>query len=502
MLAAVAQFRLGITLSYHGRFTAALQAMKAADDVLDAVPDEMLPDFYGVPGLALTREWRRECRVSVFAFCGQWREVFALFGGTLEAMSVLSGLPEATGALGICNAYAFLGRPEEAWRAIARARAVFVERRDNIGALSTFTIEGCLVLLPYLLDDKDARQRYEQELAYATWQLEEALGTVPPHFNHGPLLITAGRWAEARALWAQRRADAPRIDRVWNIPHVGAMARAQGERAEAWALVSEGLPDGLLTAPGTSHFIALNLQCLAARLCLDAGDRDGARQWLEAHNRWLDWAGEEAHWGRADGRLAWAEYYRAGGEMALALQHAEQALAHASHPHQPLALLAAHRLLGELETEARRFVDAVAHLDASLSLAEACAAPYDRALTLLALAELRAATSENDEAARLLTEVRSICEPLGAQPTLARVAAFAERLATTPTALPAYPAGLSAREVEVLRLVAQGLSNPQVAARLVLSPRTVDHHLRSIYGKLGVSSRTAASRFAIEHHLT
>ena len=216
-------------------------------------------------------------------------------------------------------------------------------------------IEGCLVLLPFLLDDKDARQRYEQELAHATWQLEEALGTVPPHFNHGPLLIAAGRWAEARALWAQRRADAPRIDRVWNIPHVGAMARAQGERAEAWALVSEGLPDGLLTAPGTAHFIALNLQCLAARLCLDAGDRDGARQWLEAHNRWLDWAGEEAHWGRADGRLAWAEYYRAGGERALALQHAEQALAHAGDPHQPLALLAAHRLLGELDTDAGRY---------------------------------------------------------------------------------------------------------------------------------------------------
>ena len=89
MLAAVAQFRLGITLSYHGRFRAALQAMKAADDVLDAVPDAMLPDFYGVAGLTFTREWRRECRVSVFAFCGQWREVFALFGGTPEAMSVL-----------------------------------------------------------------------------------------------------------------------------------------------------------------------------------------------------------------------------------------------------------------------------------------------------------------------------------------------------------------------------------------------------------------------------
>ncbi|HEX5730918.1 response regulator transcription factor [Microbacterium sp.] len=54
------------------------------------------------------------------------------------------------------------------------------------------------------------------------------------------------------------------------------------------------------------------------------------------------------------------------------------------------------------------------------------------------------------------------------------------------------PAGLTAREVEVLRLLTEGLSNNDLAARLVVSPRTVHTHLRSIFGKLGVSSRTAA----------
>ena len=67
---------------------------------------------------------------------------------------------------------------------------------------------------------------------------------------------------------------------------------------------------------------------------------------------------------------------------------------------------------------------------------------------------------------------------------------------------PAYPAGLSSREVEVLRLVAQGLTNAQVVERLSPSPRTVDQHLRSIYSKLGVSSRTAAARFVHEHCLS
>jgi DNA-binding NarL/FixJ family response regulator len=67
--------------------------------------------------------------------------------------------------------------------------------------------------------------------------------------------------------------------------------------------------------------------------------------------------------------------------------------------------------------------------------------------------------------------------------------------------LPLYPDGLTAREVEVLRLVAQGLTNDRVAEQLVISSRTVNSHLTSIYGKIGVSSRSAATRYAIEHHL-
>ena len=64
-----------------------------------------------------------------------------------------------------------------------------------------------------------------------------------------------------------------------------------------------------------------------------------------------------------------------------------------------------------------------------------------------------------------------------------------------------FPAGLTAREVEVLRLAAQGLSYAQIAERLIISARTVDAHLRSIYGKLGVTSRNDATRVAREHQL-
>ena len=66
---------------------------------------------------------------------------------------------------------------------------------------------------------------------------------------------------------------------------------------------------------------------------------------------------------------------------------------------------------------------------------------------------------------------------------------------------PVYPGGLSAREVEVLRLVAEGLTNTQIADQLIISPLTVNAHVRSIFTKLGVSTRSAATRYAFEHEV-
>jgi ATP/maltotriose-dependent transcriptional regulator MalT len=64
-----------------------------------------------------------------------------------------------------------------------------------------------------------------------------------------------------------------------------------------------------------------------------------------------------------------------------------------------------------------------------------------------------------------------------------------------------YPDGLTAREVEVLRLLAQGLTSAQIAEQLVIGVVTVNFHVRSIYSKLGVTSRATATRYALEHHL-
>jgi HD-GYP domain-containing protein (c-di-GMP phosphodiesterase class II) len=63
------------------------------------------------------------------------------------------------------------------------------------------------------------------------------------------------------------------------------------------------------------------------------------------------------------------------------------------------------------------------------------------------------------------------------------------------------PGGLSEREIEVVRLVAEGWSNPEIAKRLVISRRTAEHHVQNVYAKLGVASRPAVAMFALEHDL-
>jgi non-specific serine/threonine protein kinase len=81
---------------------------------------------------------------------------------------------------------------------------------------------------------------------------------------------------------------------------------------------------------------------------------------------------------------------------------------------------------------------------------------------------------------------------------LAHVAAAATAPATAPSP---HPAGLTRREMEVVQLVAHGLTSAAVAERLSVSPRTVTTHLTAIYRKLGVTSRTEATRAALERGL-
>jgi HD-GYP domain-containing protein (c-di-GMP phosphodiesterase class II) len=108
----------------------------------------------------------------------------------------------------------------------------------------------------------------------------------------------------------------------------------------------------------------------------------------------------------------------------------------------------------------------------------------------------RPALAPEEAERRLLAEARSGALDPGATGAVLAAAGHAPVVPRQ-----ALPAGLSAREVEVLGLVAEGCSNAQIAERLVISRRTAEHHVAHIYTKIGVSSRAAAALFAMEHRL-
>ena len=111
-------------------------------------------------------------------------------------------------------------------------------------------------------------------------------------------------------------------------------------------------------------------------------------------------------------------------------------------------------------------------------------APYWEARTRLLIADACRALGDDESADRETAAARVMLEKLGAITGLRR------------------PDGLlSPREIEVLRLVATGATNRAIAARLVLSERTVDRHISNIFTKLGVSSRSAATAYAFERKL-
>ncbi len=101
----------------------------------------------------------------------------------------------------------------------------------------------------------------------------------------------------------------------------------------------------------------------------------------------------------------------------------------------------------------------------------------------------------------LVTEHLDVLDRMGARPVADRARRLLRRLGArpVPNRRVRSPGQLSARETEIARLVAEGLSNPEIADRLFISQRTVTTHLQHVYQRLGVGSRTALTRYVIEH---
>jgi DNA-binding CsgD family transcriptional regulator/tetratricopeptide (TPR) repeat protein len=121
-------------------------------------------------------------------------------------------------------------------------------------------------------------------------------------------------------------------------------------------------------------------------------------------------------------------------------------------------------------------------------------APYETARTCVLIGRACRALGDEGTAVMELETATSVFEQLGALPDLARLEALVQPE-------PTHEHGLTQRERQVLRLVAAGKTNRDIASELVISEHTVARHVQNIFQKLGVSSRTAATAFAFEHHL-
>lgn len=153
--------------------------------------------------------------------------------------------------------------------------------------------------------------------------------------------------------------------------------------------------------------------------------------------------------------------------------------------------------------EAQRYREACAHLQRAIAQLEAVPFPYDAARTRLRLARVYLESGAREDAVHEAREALTMLERLGARPaaddarTLLRE--LGARVATSgPTMASTSLAALTARELEIVRLVAQRLANKEIGARLGITARTAGTHLANIYDKVGVRDRTALGDLARE----
>ncbi|MGY1703438.1 AAA family ATPase [Geodermatophilus sp. SYSU D00697] len=158
----------------------------------------------------------------------------------------------------------------------------------------------------------------------------------------------------------------------------------------------------------------------------------------------------------------------------------------------------ADRYLGQVDAALGR-ATAVPLLEAALEMDTRMGAVVHRAQSLAALADhLRRHGDPGRRARALAEEAGQLARDLGLRRVLR---ALGPAPVPGPAASPTRPAGLTAREAEVLRLLGEGLLNREISARLVISENTVANHVRSILAKTGAGNRTQAAMYAAAHGL-
>jgi predicted ATPase/DNA-binding CsgD family transcriptional regulator len=249
---------------------------------------------------------------------------------------------------------------------------------------------------------------------------------------------------------------------VFPLGLLGLMQLEQGELEAAHPLLEESLVIGKQAGVDTD---AVQMSIGLARLCARQGNATTARRlYRESLNMLMEFN-------------VYQECVAAGLEGLAVLEAGQDALRQAAW-----LWGAAHALREAIGAP----LYPVSRAGYEQAIAQASAQPGEQAF--------RAAWAEG----RMMTPVQALAALEQAMPSTVLPAGSAT---APPLQPPSVPFGLTTREVEVLRLLAQGLSDAQIAEQLVISPRTVNRHITSLYSKLGVSSRAAATRFAHEQHL-
>ena len=338
-------------------------------------------------------------------------------------------------------------------------------------------IEACLQVA-------DLARAGEWSEAARTW-----CDSVPPQSPFpGLCRVNRAQVAQLRGEWAQAQAEAERASRElvrfdpWSAAHAsyeeGEIRRRLGDRAGARACFSRAHELGLDPQPGSALLRLSEGRPGPALAALRSAAEDEGLTPLR----------------RARLLAATLEVALAGGEMETARSIPAELDALAERQPVPALVAIAEGAHGELALAEGDAAEAHRRLRRAALRWQELRLPYETGRTRAALGiALRA--SGNDEGADLeLRGALSTFERLGAVPDADRVRAL-----LAPEA--ALPRGLTPREAEVLRLVAAGRSNREIAIALTISEHTVARHLQNMFTKLEVSSRSAATAFAFEHGL-
>jgi DNA-binding CsgD family transcriptional regulator len=300
-------------------------------------------------------------------------------------------------------------------------------------------------------------------------------------------------WAFLRGEWERARQDLLALP---DPPPTAVLYRAEWAVCAAQFALAEGrASDGIaliqrqLPPPGADwtvpHRLHIRLMSLLAQLSLADNRLVAAKQALDEGAALL--AQSVYVPAVAEHHLAWTAFYRARGQAGRALTSATTARDEATAHHDLIALVTARRVLGELAMERGAWQAAATELAHAAELVARIPTAYERAAVALAQATLHVTRTDAPDIA-----------PLGAPPL---VAALDDLRARLHAINPAVAYGITAREADVLRHLVAGASNQEIADILSISRRTVDQHVSSILGKLGVTNRVGATSLAIERGL-